>query len=245
MSRPPADLPERLLQSDATDFERRVLEAALDRKPSSAASSRMAKALGVSAMTIGTATAKTVAAGAAAAKVTATAGASVVWPWVSIGVLGLAVAGAVVGVRASHEAHERPAAPPRVTASPQPEPAPQAPTPPAEVVTAPPPRAVAASPRNRAPAAAADLADQVALIDSARAAMSAGAGARALEILRRYEGKYTSGSFRPEAAAIRIEALMKLGREAEARALAERFVAEHPGSLLARRVADVVGLEER
>ena len=35
---------------------------------------------------------------------------------------------------------------------------------------------------------------------------------------------------------------MKLGREAEARALAERFVAEHRGSLLATRVADVAGL---
>jgi hypothetical protein len=39
-----------------------------------------------------------------------------------------------------------------------------------------------------------------------------------------------------------VEALVKLGRAAEARALAERFVAEHRGTLLARRVADVAGL---
>ena len=39
-----------------------------------------------------------------------------------------------------------------------------------------------------------------------------------------------------------VEALMKLGRATEARALAERFVAEHRGTLLARRVADVAGL---
>ena len=75
--------------------------------------------------------------------------------------------------------------------------------------------------------------------------MSAGADRRALETLRRYLDKYPSGSFRPEAIALKIEAMMKLGRETEARALAERFVAEHRGSLLARRVADVVGLSQR
>ena len=72
--------------------------------------------------------------------------------------------------------------------------------------------------------------------------MSAGAGRRALEILRRYQDKYPAGSFRPEATALKVEALMKLGREAEARAIAERFVAEHRGSLLARRVAEIAGL---
>ena len=34
MSRPPTDLPERFLAADATDFERRVIEAALQKKPS-------------------------------------------------------------------------------------------------------------------------------------------------------------------------------------------------------------------
>ena len=72
--------------------------------------------------------------------------------------------------------------------------------------------------------------------------MSTGGSRRALETLRRYLDRYPAGSFRPEAIALEVEALMKLGREAEARALAERFVAEHRGSLLARRVADVAGL---
>ena len=89
---------------------------------------------------------------------------------------------------------------------------------------------------------AGDLRDQVAFIDSARTAMSAGSSRRALETLRRYLDRYPAGSFRPEAVALEVEALMKLGREADARALAERFVAEHRGSLLARRVADVAGL---
>ena len=72
--------------------------------------------------------------------------------------------------------------------------------------------------------------------------MSAGDHRRALKILRHYADRYPAGSFRPEASALKIEALMKLGREREARALAERFVTEQRGSLMARRVAEVAGL---
>jgi len=241
MSRPIGDLPERLLASDATDFERRVLDAASRKRPSPAASARMAKALGVTVAAVGTAAAtSTLAADVAAAKATAAAGTTVVWPWVSIGVIGLVVAGAVVGTRASHQARAPHPVATAVTA-----PAPQVPSP----ITAEPvgvvaesPRAIAPPQRSRAVTAAGDLRDQVAFIDSARTALSTGAGRRALETLRRYLDKYPAGSFRPEAIALEVEALMKLGREAEARALAERFVAEHRGSLLARRVADVAGL---
>ena len=127
---------------------------------------------------------------------------------------------------------------------PVPAPAPRAAERPAGVVVERAPRAMVASPRSRA-ATGGDLGDQVAFIDSARAAMSGGGYQRALETLRRYQDKYPTGSFRPEANALKIEALMKLGREVEARALAERFVAEHRGSLLARRVADVAGLTQR
>ena len=65
MSRPPTDLPERLLTADATDFERRACDPA---------------------------------GSTVASKATAGAGASTLWPWVSLGVVGLVV-GAVVGVR--------------------------------------------------------------------------------------------------------------------------------------------------
>ena len=111
MSRPPSDIPERLLTGDATDFERRVIDAALEKRPSAAASARMAKALGVTVTSIGTAAAaKALAADAAASKATAAAGASAVWPWVSVGVIGLLVAGAVVGARVWHRSP--PASPP-------------------------------------------------------------------------------------------------------------------------------------
>jgi len=249
MNRPSADqppaAPDRLLASDATDFERRMLEAALQKKPSSAASSRMAKALGV-AMTIGTTTtATTVAAGATVTKVAATAGATAAWPWVTVGVLGLVVGGAVIGTRAGREARPPQSSPPAVTV---PAPAPPAPaTAPAKpaLPPEPPARAVTSSPRVRAATATSELREQVALLDSARQAMSDGESRRTLEIVRRYLDRYPSGTFRPEATAIQIEALMKVGRETEARALAERFVAENRGSLLAKRVADVAGLTAR
>jgi hypothetical protein len=241
MNRPMDDLPERLIESDATAFERRVLGAALQKQPSRAASARMAKALGVTVAAVGTATAaSTLAADVAVTKATATVATTSLWPWVSAGVIGLVVAGAVVGTRAGRHAPEPHPVAPAVSAPPTPVPPPVA-----DPVAETPPRAVAPTQRSRAVPAAGDLRDQVAFIDSARAAVSAGAGGRALEILRRYQDKYPAGSFRPEAGALKIEALMKVGREAEGRALAERFVAEHRGSLLARRVADVAGLSQR
>jgi len=239
MSRLPDDQGGRMLSSDATDFERRILEAALRNRPSPAASARMARALGVSVAAVGvTASASTLAAGAAASKATAAAG-TAIWPWVSLGVVGLVVAGAVVATRARHDDRQvAPAAHAAPVAVPAP-PAP-APSPPAEAEV--PARTLAPGPRHRATPVAGALGDEIGFVDSARAALSAGASRRALEILRRYQEKYPTGSFRPEATAIKVEALMKLGRDAEARALAQRFVAEHRGTLLAKRVADVAGL---
>jgi hypothetical protein len=244
--RPLGDAPDRLLDGEATDFERRVLLAAREKGPPPASSARLAKALGLTAAGVGTAVAaKAVALESVAAKATSAAGATAA-PWVSIGVVGLAVAGAIVGARAWQAAHHPPAPVP---------PAVSAPVPPAPVIAPPaappvhagePPRGPgAASRRSRPSAPSGDLRGEIAFIDAARAAVAGNANARALEILRAYQNKYPSGSFRPEASAIEIEALMKLGRETEARALGERFIAEHGGSLLARRVADIAGLTMR
>jgi hypothetical protein len=243
MSRPPADQPERLLAADATDFERRVLGAAMQTKPSPEASARMAKALGITAATIGTGVGVTTAAtNAAAATATATAGTTAASSWISIGVIVLVVAGAVVGARMRHSDSPRHNAPTPASAAVPAQAERVAPTEPPTVVPAPPPRAAAPSPRSRVTQTAGDLSEQVALLDAARAAVSTGAGQRALEIVRRYQEKYPTGAFRPEATAIRVEALMKVGRTTEAQELAERLIAAHRGTLLARRVADVAGL---
>jgi hypothetical protein len=248
--RPPGELPPRLLSADATDFERRVLEAARGSKPSAAASARMARALGVATGTIATAAAaKTLAASAAASKATA-ASVAAVWPWVSAGVLGLAVAGGLLGARARHALSPEPhrAAPPAIALAGLPAVAPPAalgaPTRPAVEVAE--PQALRPAPihRSRAAASTSDVRDEIALLDAARAEVSARNDRGAFEILRRYKDKYPAGSFRPEAAAIKVEVLLDLGREAEARALAERLVAEHRGSLLARRVAALAGLTD-
>ena len=96
----------------------------------------------------------------------------------------------------------------------------------------------------RAATPATDLRDQTALVDAARSAVSSGAPSRALEIVRQYEGKYPAGAIRPEAAAVKIEALAKLGRGAEARALAQRFTADYGPGPLSDRVARIAGLTQ-
>jgi hypothetical protein len=248
MSRAPSDIPERLLGGDATDFERRVIDSARGKGPSTAASARMAKALGVSVISVGTAVASSAVAGKVTASGAAAAtGSSSMWAWVSVGLVGMAVAGGVGGVRAWHRAHREPtpvvASPPVSTATAPAAAAATSPVPPAAVLeptlgpTPAPRRARGATPSG-------DLREEIELVDSARRAVSAHAGAQALEILRRYQGRYPSGSFRPEATAIKIEALMTLGRDVEARSLAKQFVAEHRGSLLATRVAALVGLAD-
>jgi hypothetical protein len=88
-----------------------------------------------------------------------------------------------------------------------------------------------------------DLSEEIARMDAARGAMAAGSHARALDMLRRYESEYPAGNFRPEATALRVECLVKLGRTSEARSLAERFVRQHRGSRLAERVAQLAGIE--
>lgn len=243
MSRPPSDLPERLLAEDATDFERRVLEAALAKKPSAAASARMARALGVAVTGLGTSfPAKALGADAAAPKVTtAVTGASAVSPWVSVGLLGLAIGGAFVGARTWHASRSQPA-PPAMSAPAQPPTVTSAPIQAPGQVGEPVAGPVLSSRRAHLGAAGLDLRREIAFVDAARSAMAAGDGRRALEILRRYSDRYPSESFRPEATAVQIEALMKLDRRDEARVLAARFVAENRGSLLAARVAELVGL---
>jgi hypothetical protein len=247
MSRGPTDLPERLVAADATDFERRMIDAARDRRPSAASSARMARALGVTVAVTGAgaaAASKALAADAVASKATVAAGGSAVWPWVSAAVVGVALAGAVVGARIWHTPRPEPAGLPSPALAPT-VPAAASPEPGAAATDrAPAAGAVVSEHRARVGQTGGDLREQIALLDSARQTLSAGSPQRALEILRRYEDRYPSGSFHPEAAATRIEALMKLGQESDARELARRFVAEHRGSLLAARVARLVGLAE-
>ena len=167
---------------------------ALEKKPSPAASARMAKALGVTVAAVGTLPPLQGAGrrGGGGESNRGGAATTTVWPWVSVGVLGLVVAGAVVGTR-----RRQPSRPPNILpcafdAGPPGSRASAGHAEPAgrrrgrTGAAAPAARSVAAAP----PRPAADAADQIAFIDAARAAVSAGSDRRALEILRRYQDKY-------------------------------------------------------
>src|SRR3954471_720076 len=108
------DSPERLLEGEATAFERRVLEQALARGPSKELTERMAKALGVGVTTLAappSAAAPAPVADAAAS----TSSSTVTWVWVSAAGVTLSVAGMRVGLHGA-KAVRSPAPAPRVEA---------------------------------------------------------------------------------------------------------------------------------
>ena len=168
--------------------------------------------------------------------------------WLSAGVVVAGVATAIVAARPKERAPgpAQPAAPAPVQSlsASQPVGAPSSVTPgsaPEYVRPATPPTSevpvTSPSARSRPTQSAADIQEQIALIDAARAAVAARSSKRALGLVRQYQSKYPSGSFRPEAAALKIEALTQLGRNAEARGLADGFAAEYGGGPLADRVS--------
>lgn len=240
------NLPERLRAEGATDLECRLLEAVAHEQPSAELSKRMARAIGVSPAafhppTDGTATGTTGTASGASVG----SGSTVAVPWIAGTVLGLALTGAIVGTwwstrSVQQERPSSPAVPPPAVAPALPSSVPQ------EAAAATESQFGKPLPkrRNRPLTTRIDLREQIALIDSARAAIAANAGQNALDALRRYQDKYPAGSFRPEAAALKIEALIKLGRRAEARTLAERFTSQYGAGPLADRVARITGLSQ-
>jgi hypothetical protein len=98
------------------------------------------------------------------------------------------------------------------------------------------------APRNFAPAAEASV--QVAEPAAAplnelraiRAALAAHAPARALLLVEAFEREHPGSSLSEEAAVLRIDALIGLGRGSDARALGEDFLRSYPHSAYAERV---------
>jgi len=251
MSKRETDLPERLHAAGATDLERRMLEAAGREQPSRELSERMAQAIGISMSAIGT-TAGEAKTGVGAANAANSSSSLVVWVSGALVAVGIAV-GAFIAARPATKVAESsalaaagpsasvvsapatplPAAPPTATAS-------------AEAASADEESPVRPPAPKRAGhgTAAGELAEQIALVDAARSALATGSAQRALTIAREYQNEYPTGTFRPEVSAVKIEALVKLGRMAEARSLAERFVATHGPGPLADRVARLAQLAQ-
>jgi hypothetical protein len=220
--------PERMRASNATKLERRLLSAGGGELPSPELTNRMRQAVGLSAA--GTA-------GASATALAATKSAGLAW--ISAGIIAAAIVGGATGVWTSYR---------RTVAARTPAPAatecavsPSAETAPSAAVAAPlaarPDRprshlAVVAS----AASSRGDLRDEIALVDEARTALREQAPRRALALLHRYVAAYPSGTFGPEAEALRVQALDDSGQHRLAQSLAREFVSRHPGSPLAERV---------
>jgi len=241
--------PERLLEGGGSDLERCLIGAIAGERPSPELRDRMAQALGVPLAAAGlaatVAASQTAATAKTAAGIGAGAGGTAPLAWISVGVVSLLLAGAVVGVGVGvwKDAPAK-SLPAPVTPAPLPVLPPAQPELGLSPVVEMPLNGSApvAQPRSRSAATARDLRKQIALIDAARAAISASAGERALDLLRQYQEKYQGGTFAPEAAALKIEALAKLGRAAEARAGAERFRAQYGESPQTDRVLRAAGL---
>lgn len=256
MSKHEAD-PERLSAMGATALERRLLEAASREQPSAELSERMAKGLGIALVPGLAATAAPKASTATGTAASAVAqGSSSLVPWVSgaLVAVGVVVGAYITTLHGSKSPAARtplsaPSAPPSVAepvaslARPAPV-APVADEPLTSQESAPKAAQIPPSARGSHSTPAGELAAQIALVDAARHALASGSPQRALSIAREYQAQYPRGTFRPEVAAVKIEALMKLGRTSEARALAERFVVSYGAGPLATRVARLVQIAE-
>lgn len=86
------------------------------------------------------------------------------------------------------------------------------------------------------------LRDEVALLDQARAAIASGNTAAALSALDRHKREFPRGFLSSEAEVLRVEALVKAGRTAEARAQGERLLSREPNGPQAKRVRSLLGM---
>jgi hypothetical protein len=80
------------------------------------------------------------------------------------------------------------------------------------------------------------LAQEIALVREAQAALAAGDATTALGKLAEHERRFPQGALGEERAAAQVFALCGSGRKAEGQAKARRFLEQHPASPLAARV---------
>lgn len=234
--------PVRFSQGD-DDTAKRLMLSMRDEKPPDGAMNRAILALGVT-------TAAVVTTGSALGTGATTAGKSVAWlafKWVGAGaVLGLAVGTGATLVQpapATKSANTTPTVVvneplrPVVTATFTTKQTPATREQPSA------PRAVAPSAKEEAPAAEKPdtLPREVELLDDARGALQRGAASDALTALDRYSREFPRGRLSTEALVLRIDALSRAGRTAEAKSLGERFLSANPSSPHAARIQKAIG----
>jgi len=245
--------PTRLLDHGATPIERTLLSAGASEEPSVDEMRRTAVALGIAAG-VGAGLP-----GTAAAATAASGGILTLAKWLAAGIL--VAGGAGLGAYRLTASADRGTSPaPQVEATvpggavsghvveraEPPMPEPEAALPPREpAVEDGPGPSVPARTGGGPGAAPPDLAEsirvQTAMIDEARQSLRAGNAAGTLATLDRYHHRFPRGVFGQEAVLLRVEALVRGGSQAEARALARRFLTNRPNSQYASRIEALVG----
>ncbi len=215
----------RWLDDDAPPEVGRLLRAARAEAPRRRSIQRTLVALGATGLAT-TAGAKTVA-GAVA----------ITLKWVAVGAVGGSV---VVGTVAAARHFSVPAAPPAASARWISEPAPKPAEPgrqvepPAAPETSPAPKAKSSVPvasREPEPAPGVDrrLAEEIGMIDRARASLNAGNPAETLRALDDYDRTFSEPRLGPEALYLRMEARARVGDRAGAERAAREIVERYPG----------------
>jgi len=229
---------------EMSELERRLLEAARSDRVPDALGARMAEGLGVQN------------AAGAALQSAPPAGSTLGAPlFAKVGLWGVLSVALVAAVASWHGAQSAPrarlAAQPPHASVPAGVARPALAVPAADATGAGAPAARAAAPRADGAAAAlppartvplpddAALRAEIALLDRARQAMREGASARALRLLDQHTRRFAPARLAPEAAALRIEALVQRGSHEQAGAMSRQFVSAYPSHPLSAHVSQL------
>jgi hypothetical protein len=229
------------LRQAGDDFERALLEAGGREAPLARTRQRVMLALGAG-MSAALGTGALSAAVTPALKVTGAAGPTLtmIAKWVGVGVVaGLAVAGTSrslmrqppTAAQAVLLVTSSPSPPPVRSAKPELDIAPPE-TPPSPVYDRP---ASSARP--------AGIAEELALLEAARAALAAGDSEKSAALLREH-GRLATPAMGPEAELLRIEVALARGDSAGAATQARAFLAAHPRSPLTQRARSLLAAAE-
>lgn len=88
------------------------------------------------------------------------------------------------------------------------------------------------------------LADEMRLLDQARAALAQKTPDKALRLLGTYDARYPQGTLHQEATVLRVSALKGIGKESQAAQLADKFLEEIPNSAHKSRLQPEDGVQE-
>lgn len=105
----------------------------------------------------------------------------------------------------------------------------------------PPPATVAVTPKKATPApSSSSLTQEVMMLGRVRSALAANNPDEALRVLDQYHAQFPAGKMASEEPVLRVQALMAKGDRAQAKAVADAFVAQHPDSPFVSRVQQLV-----